>query len=65
MKNKGHFKKGADPRRHQFTRDECSKGFWQAIESIVSRHPEKVTRDGRHIVCTFLKSVNKRKVATN
>jgi hypothetical protein len=40
-------------------------GFWAAIESIVSRHPEKVTRAGRHIVCGFLKSVNKRREATN
>ena len=61
MKNRGHFKKGADPRRHRFTRDECMAGFWAAIESIVSRHSEKVTRDGRHIVCNFLKSVNKRR----
>jgi hypothetical protein len=29
-------------------------GFWAAVESIVSRHPEKVTRDGRHIVVGFL-----------
>jgi hypothetical protein len=59
--SKWRFRKVADPRRHRFTREECSKGFWQAIESIISRHPEKVTRDGRQIVCGFLKSVGKKR----
>ena len=27
----GRFRKGHDPRRHVFTRDECSRGFWTAI----------------------------------
>jgi hypothetical protein len=54
--NKGRFKKGFDPRRHRFTRAECSKGFWAAVESIVSRYPDAIMPDGRHMVCNFLKS---------
>ena len=27
----GRFRKGFDPRRHKFTREECSRGFWTAI----------------------------------
>ena len=61
MKNRGHFKKGSDPRRHKFTPEECREGFWAAIESIAIRHPEKIYPDGHHIVCNFLKSVNKRR----
>ena len=61
MKNRGQFHKGADPRRHQFTRDECSAGFWAAIESIITRHPDMVTRDCRHIACYFLMSVSKKR----
>ena len=56
MKNKGHFKKGADPRRHKLTRAECVTVFWTAIESITTRYPKAVMPDGRHIVCNFLKS---------
>lgn len=52
----GRFKKGHDPRRHKFTRDECSRGFWAAIESITARYPNAVMRDGRHIACNFLRS---------
>lgn len=29
--NPGQFRKGPDPRRHKFTREECSRGFWAAI----------------------------------
>ena len=29
--NRGYFRKGHDPRRHTFTREECSRGFWTAI----------------------------------
>jgi hypothetical protein len=52
----GRFKKGFDPRRHKFTKAECSKGFWAAIESIIARYPNAVMRDGRHIACNFLRS---------
>jgi hypothetical protein len=55
--NKGRFKKGYDPRRHKFTRDECSDGFWAAIESIAIRYPNAVINDGsqRHITANFMK----------
>lgn len=52
----GRFQKGPDPRRHTFTREECQRGFWSAIESIVSRNPEAIMRDGRHIACNFLQT---------
>lgn len=53
--NPGHFRKGHDPRRHKLTREECSRGFWAAVESIVVRHPDAIMADGRHMVCNFLK----------
>jgi hypothetical protein len=52
--NRGWFKKGHDPRRHRFTREECIDGFWAAIESIVIRYPDAVMADGRHMACNFL-----------
>ena len=54
--NSGRFKRGADPRRHRFTRDECVAGFWAAVESITMRYPKAINPDGRHVVCNFLKS---------
>lgn len=30
-KSGGRFRKGHDPRRHKFTLEECSRGFWTAI----------------------------------
>jgi hypothetical protein len=56
QEHRGRFKPGHDPRRHKFTKEECSEGFWSAVESIVSRHPDAVMPDGRHIVVNFLKS---------
>jgi hypothetical protein len=53
--NKGRFQKGPDPRRHKFTRDDCVKGFWQALESITARYPDAIDSTGRHIACYFLK----------
>jgi hypothetical protein len=53
--NPGHFRKGDDPRRHKLTREECSKGFWAAVESIVTRYPDAIMPDGRHMVCNFLR----------
>ena len=35
--NRGSFRKGADPRRHTFTRDEQIAGFWAALESLTVR----------------------------
>jgi hypothetical protein len=54
--NRGRFKAGPDPRRHKFTAEECSDGFWAAVESIVIRYPNAVLPDGRHMVANFLKS---------
>ena len=54
--NKGRFRKGYDARRHTFTREECSDGFWAAVESIVSRYPDAIMPDGRHMVVNFMKS---------
>jgi hypothetical protein len=52
----GRFKKGHDPRRHKFTPEECTRGFWAAIDSIVTRYPNAIMADGRHIACNFLRS---------
>jgi hypothetical protein len=54
--NRGRFQKGYDPRRHKFTRDECSDGFWAAVESIIIRYPDAIMPDGRHMVVNFMKS---------
>ena len=56
QEHRGRFKTGPDPRRHVFTKEECSDGFWAAITSIVTRYPDAVMPDGRHIVANFLKS---------
>jgi len=56
INNRGRFQKGFDPRRHKFTPEECSDGFWAAVESIVNRYPEAIMPDGRHIVVNFMKS---------
>jgi hypothetical protein len=53
--NPGQFRKGYDPRRHKFTTAECQAGFWRAIESIVSRHPDWLDSYGRHVAVKFLK----------
>jgi hypothetical protein len=62
QENRGRFKPGPDPRRHKFTRDECSTGFWNAVESIICRYPDAIMSDGRHIVVNFMKSVQARKM---
>jgi hypothetical protein len=53
------FAKGHDPRRHKFTSEECSKGFWAAVESIVERYPDAIMSDGRHMVVNFLKNAKR------
>jgi len=58
---RGRFKKGYDPRRHIFTREECSDGFWAAIESVAARYPNAVDSAGRHIACNFLQTMLSRK----
>ena len=52
--NPGHFRRGHDPRRHLFTQDECQRGFWAAISSIITRYPDAVGADGRHMAFKFL-----------
>jgi hypothetical protein len=42
--NAGSFRKGADPRRHVFTRDECITGFWRALESLTLRYDDDRAR---------------------
>jgi hypothetical protein len=53
-KNRGHFKRGHDPRRHRFTRDECQAGFQAALISIITRYPDAVNSSGLHMACAFL-----------
>ena len=36
----GRFVKGFDPRRHTFTAEECSAGFWAGIASYVEQGGE-------------------------
>jgi len=57
--NRGQFKRGPDPRRHKFSRDECVAGFWRALESIIARHPDWLDSHGRHAACGFLKRKRK------
>lgn len=52
--NKGQFKKGYDARRHILTPEERSKGFWNAIESIIRKYPNAIGKDGKHIAFHFL-----------
>jgi hypothetical protein len=53
-KNRGQFRKGHDPRRHKFTLEECSRGFWNAITSIITRYPDAIDSSGRHMAFGFL-----------
>lgn len=53
--NRGRFRKGPDPRRHRFTVEECQRGFWSAVFSIVARYPDAIGADGRHMACDFLR----------
>lgn len=57
--NRGHFRKGPDPRRHKLTREENQRGFWNALESIVARYPDAIDNAGRHMACDFLKKRRK------
>lgn len=51
--NTGSFRQGPDPRRHSFTAEERSRGFWNAIQSIAERHPDAVDSSGRHMAVNF------------
>jgi len=42
--NAGSFRKGADQRRHRFTKDECIAGFWAALESVTLRYNDERAR---------------------
>ena len=55
------FQKGYDSRRHKFTRDECSKGFWAMVESVVDRHPDAINSNGAHMVVNALPAILKKK----
>lgn len=39
LPTKGKFKEGEDARRHKFTREECQKGYQNAINSLLRRFP--------------------------
>ena len=39
------FRKGHDPRRHTFTAEECSRGFYAAMASIAERNPHATFYD--------------------
>ena len=43
----GRFKPGPDPRRHTFTLEECSRGFWTAISVYGVRIGAKLHASGR------------------
>jgi len=54
LPNGGRFQKGADPRRHKFSTEECQAGFQAALVSIITRYPNAIGADGRHMACNFL-----------
>jgi hypothetical protein len=45
--NAGSFRKGADPRRHEFTQEERSRGFWTAIAVLGVSIGAKLHHTGR------------------
>jgi hypothetical protein len=45
--NRGSFRPGPDPRRHKFTPEECSQGFWTAIAVLGVSIGPKLHRAGR------------------
>ena len=45
--NRGSFRKGYDSRRHVFTPEECSRGFWTAIALWGVSTGEKLHASGR------------------
>ena len=62
--NSGRFKKGPDARRHTFTTEECQRGFWSAIDSVVARYPKAVNARG-HIALNFMPVMIARKSGRN
>jgi len=63
--NRGRFRPGPDPRRHRFTKDECSRGFWNAIYSLVERYPNAIDASGRHMAFDFLKVAGRQSIKTS
>ncbi|HLV78722.1 MAG TPA: hypothetical protein VKT32_00530 [Chthonomonadaceae bacterium] len=61
--NPGWFAPGPDPRRRQFSREECQAGFWAAIDSIAERYPDAYDGASRHMACSFLCAIISRKMA--
>jgi len=55
-KNRGQFRTGPDPRGHRFTVEECQRGFWSAINSIILRYPSAIDSSGRHMAFGVLAS---------
>ena len=51
--------------RYKFTREDCQKGFWAAIDSIVQRHHEMLDKNGNHIAKYFLRNKGPRKIERN
>ena len=45
--NRGSFRKGPDSRRHKFTPEECSAGFWTAISVLGLSIGKKLHASGR------------------
>ena len=45
--NRGSFRKGYDSRRHVFTPEECSRGFWTAIAVWGVSMGDKLHASGR------------------
>ena len=63
--NRGRFRPGHDSRRHRFTRDECVKGFWAALDSIITRYPTAVDSNGRHMAFGFLAIAGRQSINTS
>jgi len=39
-RNRGWFRKGSDPRRHEFSEDECRRGGRAGFAAVMERRPE-------------------------
>jgi hypothetical protein len=61
--SRSQFRKGHDPRRYRLSPEKVQDNFWRAHESIVSRYPNALLPDGRHMVCNFLSAVTTRRGA--
>jgi len=57
---RGRYLVGHDDTRHVFTREECRRGFWNALQSIVERYPDATYKNGDHICINFLRRGGRR-----